>query len=292
MLSFFKAIGMFIIGCGLTNISIDSEILTTGSVNSFLTGKHFNRCKKIHPLLSLALQLLHCEKFLEREQHDIKEIKDFLQKFNEQQTERPKTIENHNFKQLFDKYEKYRSETFQSLYGKTVQIYLMYTRLVENYMTLEYSVRTGNFNLLIWILPKINIFFSFNHQNYARYLTIYFDKLKNVEESHPELLNDCGVTFMGIRRTCKSFSRIPLDLTVEQTVNADAASTDSGVINIINSSSARQKWTVTHSLRTSGTSKILEFCGITLSDHTTKDLKKFSIKKASDNLETLLQSIQ
>ncbi|GBP09519.1 hypothetical protein EVAR_76538_1 [Eumeta japonica] len=66
MLSFIKAIGKFISGSGLTTILIDSEILASGSISSFLSGKHFNRCRKIHPLLSLALQLLHLERFLNK----------------------------------------------------------------------------------------------------------------------------------------------------------------------------------------------------------------------------------
>ncbi|KAL7296863.1 hypothetical protein TKK_0010257 [Trichogramma kaykai] len=62
-MSYFKAIGKFISGCGLTNILVDGEILAHGSINSFLDGKHYNRCSRIHPLLSLALEILHLESF-------------------------------------------------------------------------------------------------------------------------------------------------------------------------------------------------------------------------------------
>ena len=158
MLSFFKAIGKFISGSGLTNILIDSEISASGSVSSFLTGKHFNRCKKIHPLLSLALQILHFERFLQSQEQDLEEIKQYLQLFNEQQNDHLQII-NENFKKLFEKYEKYKTETLQGLHGKTPQINLLYTRLVEYYLTLDYSIRTGDLDLFMHILPKItNIF--------------------------------------------------------------------------------------------------------------------------------------
>ena len=65
LLSYLKAKGKLIIGSGLVNIIVDSGILASGSVNTFLKESHFNRCKKRHPLLSLALQILHHEKFLE-----------------------------------------------------------------------------------------------------------------------------------------------------------------------------------------------------------------------------------
>lgn len=73
--------GKFIDGAGLVNMLIDSGILASGSANTFLLGKHFNRCRKLHPLLSLALQILHFERFLS-ETHlsddEIMKLKEYL----------------------------------------------------------------------------------------------------------------------------------------------------------------------------------------------------------------------
>lgn len=169
----------------------------------------------------------------------------------------------------------------------------MYTRLVEYYLQLEYSIRIGDFNLFVDTLPKItNVFFSMNHHNYARYMSIYWDKLINIETTHPRLLDDCQKSFVGIRRTIKSFSRIPVDLTLEQTINADAASKASGIVNITNSFSARQKWSITHSLRTSVISKVMEFGNMKSTDDITKDLKKSTINKSTKNLQVLMQLIK
>lgn len=63
-MAFFKAIGKYIESSGITDISVDSQVLAAGSVNSFITAKHFNRCKRIHPLMSIALQSLLIEEFL------------------------------------------------------------------------------------------------------------------------------------------------------------------------------------------------------------------------------------
>lgn len=49
----------------LTNMLTGSGILTTGSAYTFSDGKHFNYCKKRHSLLSVALQIMHFERFLE-----------------------------------------------------------------------------------------------------------------------------------------------------------------------------------------------------------------------------------
>ena len=47
MLAYFKAVGKYIDGCGITNIMVDSDMLANGSVNGLITGKNFNRCKKL-----------------------------------------------------------------------------------------------------------------------------------------------------------------------------------------------------------------------------------------------------
>ena len=55
---------------------------------------------------------------------------------------------------------------------------------------------------------------------------------------------------VSINRTKKVFSGNLIDLTIEQTVNTDAASQRAGVASIANSISARQRWAESHFLRT------------------------------------------
>lgn len=55
---------MFIDGSGGDIILTDSEVLAAGSLNGFLNGKHYNRCKRLHTMLALAFHALHFEAFL------------------------------------------------------------------------------------------------------------------------------------------------------------------------------------------------------------------------------------
>lgn len=59
MFAYFKSVGKFIADCGLMNVAVDTELLASGSVNSFLDGKHFNRCKRLHPLMALGLEIMN-----------------------------------------------------------------------------------------------------------------------------------------------------------------------------------------------------------------------------------------
>lgn len=72
----YNATGTLIDVCGLTCIAIDCELLASGSVNEVLSGKHFNRCKRVHTIMALGLQTLNFEAFLETFQ---KELPDFYQ---------------------------------------------------------------------------------------------------------------------------------------------------------------------------------------------------------------------
>ncbi|CAD6235328.1 GSCOCG00012410001-RA-CDS, partial [Cotesia congregata] len=72
MMAFFKAVGTFINECGLSHMMIESKIVASGSVNGILEDKHFNRCKRLHPLMALGLQILHFDEFLKSKnaEHD------------------------------------------------------------------------------------------------------------------------------------------------------------------------------------------------------------------------------
>lgn len=71
MMAYIKAVGKFIDNCGLTIIMVNTEIVANGSVNGFITGKSFNRCKRLHPVITLALKMLHFERFVRQEEVDL-----------------------------------------------------------------------------------------------------------------------------------------------------------------------------------------------------------------------------
>lgn len=73
MQAYLKAIGKFIADCGLMNVAVESGVIANGSVDSFISGKHFNRCKRLHPLMALGLEILNFRHFLDNEKNTIPE---------------------------------------------------------------------------------------------------------------------------------------------------------------------------------------------------------------------------
>ena len=141
-------------------------------------------------------------------------------------------------------------------------------------------------------LPKItNLFFTFNQPNYARWTVKYYDNLLKLPESHPEVYTEFSRKLFGIQRTTKPFSRTPIDLTLEQTINADAASQRTGISAMTNSIGARQRWAQSHFLRIEIISRINEELGLTRKEDVSADLKRNQIKKDHSNLKKVLGRI-
>ena len=82
----------------------------------------------------------------------------------------------------------------------------------------------------------------------------------------------------------KYFSAGPIDLALEQTINADAASQRTGISSITNSISARHRWAESHSLETKIISMLFEQLAITKKDDISRDLKANQMKKNSQDM--------
>ena len=233
-MSFFKALGKFISDSGGPYVLTETGALAPGSLQGFLMGKHYNRCKRIHPIFSAALEILHFQEFIRSTDDSLVEM---------EVTSALKALKNEDFHQLnfienisptlieiFKKYDSFCQETINGNHGPTAKFWMIYVQLVGVYHQLERAVRTGDHRLYIFLLPQIaNMFFAFNHPNYARWLTKYHDNLLNMEASHPGITELFDNGAISIRRTKKNFSRSPIDITLEQTINADAASSSTGI---------------------------------------------------------------
>ncbi|GFU88355.1 uncharacterized protein TNCV_847481 [Trichonephila clavipes] len=118
-MAFFKAIGVFINECGLSHMMIESNIITSGSVNGLVEGKNFNRCKRLHPLMALGLKMLHFDHFLDNIEYNfLKEqvIDDLLhyQEAIDSHSSMPIELPNNVLSGVLSAYQKFVEETRQA----------------------------------------------------------------------------------------------------------------------------------------------------------------------------------
>ena len=128
---------------------------------------------------------------------------------------------------------------------------------------MERSVRENNIDLFVSVLtPMTDLFFATNRPNYARWMSKYQLDIINCDKTHPGLraLLDSGG--FSIRRTGNEFSSLPVDLTLEQTVNCDAASRKTGFNSSSNNYDSRLRWSVNKSARAVIVNEALKMVGL------------------------------
>ena len=90
----------------------------------------------------------------------------------------------------------------------------------------------------------------------------------------------------------KIFFRSPIDLVLEQTINADAACQRAGVSALTNSISARQRWAESHFLRTTIISKVFEDLGMTKKEDVSNNFRPHRIRNDHADLNKVIVMIQ
>ena len=292
-MAFFKAIGKLLSNSGGPEMLTESEVLATGSLNGFLTGKHFNRCKRLHPILALALEMLHFSSFLNSYPHR-EETEALIS--NIQLTmgeELQSALDSDVFKACTAAYEVFTQVTRTGGHGATAQFWRMYIDYIHEYHVLERAIRTNDIDLYTYSLTGlIGLFFATNHVNYSRWLTKFQLDLMNMDDSHPGLRQILEAGVFTVRRTEHPFSRCPVDLTVEQTINADAASRLTGITSSTNNYAARLRWMLTKSTRASFVSLLHEMAGLIVKENTTALLRPARIKRDDRDVKTVVKQIQ
>lgn len=197
-----------------------------------------------------------------------------------------------DFQDILKSYDEHFKRTLNGEYGKTPEYICTYIYLVDLLYYYDRAIRTNDLELYKYASFEMNsLFFAFNHQNYARWLCRFNDNLQKIDSTHP--VNQLKNGAFSVRRTQKNFTRSPIDLTLEQTINANAGNRLMGILAFTNNINAWQKWATTHSIRTFFIHQFYEFVGLIkledLSENT--DENRVFAEKVNKFIDTVNQSI-
>ena len=170
---------------------------------------------------------------------------------------------------------------------------MQYVQMVESYFRFSRSIRSSDIELCIDSVYEIaNFFFIFNQPNYARWSVSYASDLLKLLSIDSDLKHQFLRGAFSIKRTKGNLSRAPVGLTIEQTFNADAENSLTGISHFTNSISARQRWALSHGIRKTIISKLMESVKITRKDDVTSEIQKARLDKDRKAVRSIVENIK
>ena len=170
-------------GTGLSDILLESELMSCGSLVGVLNGKSYARALNCHKVMLESLKRLLFEKFLAMQgdqsfseslsQQSKIHLEEFVKDISKENE--LNLLSEEEFTTKIDGYINFRKAVRQGNSGKTSQLWLTYMDHVWLMLGLIHSVKTNNFveyTYFLCLMP--DLFFSFAGYNYACYLTFFF----------------------------------------------------------------------------------------------------------------------
>ena len=150
-----------------------SDVLASGSVRGFLAGKHFNRCKRLHPLFATALEILHFRGFIKKHGWMTDDIMAFFRELggNVCMESLSAILQTDACTRLLDIYDEYYGCTRRGEHGKTAMFWMTLSKFTCCWIGLVgQTMLTCNIYALGHML---SVFFATHRPNYARWMTRY-----------------------------------------------------------------------------------------------------------------------
>ena len=291
-MAFFGAIGTYICDSGIEYLLTEAGILAPGSLAGFIKGKFYNRCCRVHQIIASVMErvlfLKYKETLTDDENSLLNEVtsdsftdEEILERLNDMPL----------LQEIMEKYDAFFRRVMEQEYSSTAAYWGIYVYLINRvYWNLQRAVRTNNVRGYIEILPcVIEVFFALNRPNYARWGSLYLQKLQSMNIKAYNLLN-AGA--FSVRRSTKSYSRCAIDLTLEQTVNRDAASPMKGITAFRNSDRAFRRWSITLTQHGMALSELQQLVGLREGEDPATQLHPWRIKRDNSDIDSLYNFLQ
>ena len=261
--AYLKMLGKKMNGTGLDDIFVEAGLITTGSLQGVLSGKNYSRSMLCHKTMLEALERLLMMEFLISTNRtglldtDLQKsvMRDLIEMPS--RTTMDATKEEGNVMSLVQDYMDFKETVRQGDLGKTAQLWMLYIDHIWLILDVTRAVKYNDYDLYCHCLFKMaDIFFSFDGQNYARYLTYFAVFLANVDTTHPGAR---GLLEKGAFSVARSFipgNRCPVDKTIEETFmkhsksHGGSGGCGAGLTGLENDYKAYQRWVKTTHERT------------------------------------------
>lgn len=215
---------------GLRDLCVESGVIAEGSVSGLMDGRKYNRSMRLHKLVYEALMRLAWKGFLpwleEKHSKDLHHLDETLKNIagfhshvsQESYQELLKSESCTHILKLFQVY----LETLRDGHNLSA-FWMSYVDMAEIMLALVRASREGNWILHLGAVRQmIPWCFAYDKVNYARFLTYYYAMMSRLPIEHPEVHEHFMQGGFSVQIGSKNpFGRIPVDQTIEETINKD-----------------------------------------------------------------------
>ncbi|KAG1659185.1 hypothetical protein GQR58_022660 [Nymphon striatum] len=280
---------------GLQELCVESGVIAEGSVASVMEGRRYNRAVRFHKLLMEALLRLAWLEANHREDYDLLgRIKEQLSNFCDNISQQ--TFQEMREHQPTDKILKLFMlyiDHLRNANGKLSSFWVSYIDMVQLMLDLIRSSREANCNLhLESVQDMLHWCFAYDKLNYARHMSIYYAQMCRLPITHPEIHHFLESGGFAVQLGSQNpFGRIPVDQTVEETVNKDTQ-TSGGTKCFSLNPGAISRYYLTAEYRSAFLRQLRDMLNMKQSTLGHKDLQMTRIIKDEADVQALLTMLE
>ena len=198
-----------------------------------ISGKHYNRAIRVHKVVYEALQRLQWRAFEKSASGNERQALVNLQGLNQRLRSLPGCQVC-----LYAKFVNHDR-------GPLAVFWRSYCYMVELLLQFVRSTRVGDWCLHLQCLQDmIPWMFCYDRVNYSRYLTVYWHDMVSLPKSHPDANALLEAGEFTVQRSQNSFAQVPVDLSIEQSINRDTK-TKGGIVGCSLKPGAVHRWVLT-----------------------------------------------
>lgn len=193
------------------------------------------------------------------------------------------------FSELFDVYTVHLRKTN----GPLSAFWMSYIDMIELLLHMIRASREGNWELhLSCVHQMLPWCFAYNAINYSRYMSVYYGDMMNLPNDHPEVhefMQNGGFSVQMSKDN--TFGRIPVDQTLEETVNKDTQ-TPGGTKGFSLNPGAVERYYITAEFRTLFLRNLRKMVGYAKGKHGHADLTASRISQDEKDVAAMVDLIK
>ena len=279
---------------GLWDLLVESEVVSSGSVDGVLAGKHYKRALYAHKAVLEALFRSlwgQFEEWVRSTADTYVNLSPLLLALSKARSRLSADsvrdlLNTETFQELLSLYQQFLS-LLASCYGPMAQFWLSYMDIVLLILRFIRATKEGNWSLhMRCVREMIPWFFCYDHTNYSRYMSVYLCEMQCLPESHPAAFEQLVRGEFAVQQSCTSFSQVPVDQALEQSVNRDTK-TSGGLICMTLWPGAVQRWMLTAHLRAKFKSICKDMAGVLNNESTVRETGTSAITASEESVSKL-----